>query len=213
MTPLPILYSFRRCPYAIRARLALGHAGVQVELREVRLRDKPPALLAVSPRGTVPVLELGDGRVLTESLHIMSWALSHGAAQDRLPGDDAERTAIERNDGPFKRLLDGYKYPERHPGSTAQDHRARAIDCHLAPLDDSLSGQAFLHGDRPGLSDWAIAPFVRQFAQVDATWFAGAPLPSLRRWLSAVLTSPLFVAVMHDRPAPWRPGDATTLLL
>ncbi|WP_323003318.1 glutathione S-transferase [Denitromonas sp.] len=194
----PILYSFRRCPYAIRARLALWQAGVVVALREVVLRDKPAHLLEISPKGTVPVLRLPDGRVLEESLDIMLWALRQNDPDGWLTaGDGAEQAAlISRNDVDFKPLLDRYKYAERFPEKPAVAWRKAAIAAHLADLETRLTGQAYLFGDTPSLADAALLPFVRQFAAVDPAWFDAAPLPALRRWLNAWLDSPLFAAVM-----------------
>ncbi|RZL02961.1 MAG: glutathione S-transferase [Rubrivivax sp.] len=209
---LPILYSFRRCPYAIRARLALKAAQVPVALREVVLRDKPAALLAISPKGTVPVLQLPDGQVLQESLDIMIWALRQSDPEDWLTqGDEqASRDLVALNDGPFKALLDCYKYPERHPACTATEYRQQAIDLFIADLDQRLSRQPCLLSDKPSLADMAIMPFIRQFAQVDAEWFAGEPFPALRRWLQGLVGSPLFEAVMARHPA-WQAGDTPTV--
>ena len=211
MTALPVLYSFRRCPYAIRARLALKYAGVPVALREVALRRKPLELLALSPKGTVPVLQLPGQAPLDESLDIMAWALARSDPEGWQAGDaEATRSLIATNDGPFKQWLDGYKYPGRHalPPTACRD---LAVEHHLAPLARRLSGQAFLQGDRPGLPDMALLPFVRQFAQVDADWFDQAPLPALRRWLMRGVSSDLFRAAMHDKLPPWQPGDPETV--
>lgn len=203
---LPLLYSFRRCPYAIRARLALRQAGLAVQLHEVSLRDKPAAMLALSPKGTVPVLQLPDGTVLDESLDIMLWALAQSDLDGWLAGAktvDAEAMAlIARNDGPFKALLDRYKYANRYPEFPAAHYRDEAVALHLAPLDAQLAAQSDaarpgLLGARVSLVDAAIFPFVRQFAAVDADWFVNAPLPALRAWLQRWLDSALFQAVME----------------
>lgn len=214
MPPQPILYSFRRCPYAIRARLALKYAQVSLELREVVLRSKPEAMLAISPKGTVPVLQLPDGRVLQESLDIMRWALLQADPQGWLSqgGNGAQQTMhdlIARNDGPFKALLDRYKYPERHPEFGAADYRDQAIALCLQDLEQRLAGSPFLLGDKPSLADMAVVPFIRQFAQVDAAWFAGAPFPALQAWLKRLVESPLFESVMAKYPA-WQAGNAPT---
>lgn len=208
---LPVLYSFRRCPYAIRARLALKAAQVPVELREVVLRDKPEAMLAISPKGTVPVLQLPDGQVIEQSLDIMKWALQQSDPQGWLtPGDaNAGQALIATNDGPFKALLDRYKYPERHPGHTAEQYRQQAIDLFISGLNSRLSDQPFLLGKQASLADMAIVPFMRQFAQVDADWFASAPLPAWRQWLQGLVGSALFESVMDKYPA-WRTGDTAT---
>lgn len=211
--PLPLLYTFRRCPYAIRARLALLYAGTPVEWREVVLRDKPEALLSLSPKGTVPVMRLGSGQVLEESMDIVRWALSQSDPQGwARRGDAAEVQAlIDRNDGPFKQLLDRYKYPERFPDRPAAAWRAEAVELHLAPLDRQLSGRPQLFGQEPSIADVALMPFVRQFAQVDAPWFEGCGLKALAAWLGAWVASPLFAQAMQKRPA-WHPGDAVVML-
>jgi glutathione S-transferase len=215
MKSLPILYSFRRCPYAIRARLALKYAGVPIELREVALRSKPAQMLALSPKGTVPVLQLPDGRVLQESIDIMVWALEQADADGWLKQGDARDEAqalIALNDGPFKALLDRYKYPERHPEHTADGYRSEAVQLFIAPLNQRLSSHVCLMGARPSLADMAIIPFIRQFAQVDANWFDSAPHPELRAWLKRLTGSDLFEAVMRPRPPAWQFGDPVTLL-
>ena len=204
---LPVLYSFRRCPYAIRARLALRTAGVSVELREVVLRDKPADMLALSPKGTVPVLRLPDGTVLEQSLDIMRWALArHDPGALLSTGDPVEAQAlIDANDGPFKALLDRYKYPERYPDRPRQAYRDEAM-AWLLTLDERLSRTPQLLGPKPSLADLALLPFVRQFALVDADWFEQqAPCQHLKTWLHAWMCSALFDAVMVKSVA-WRPG-------
>lgn len=200
---LPVLYTFRRCPYAIRARLALRSAGIAVEAREIALRDKPVALREISPKATVPVLQLPDGRVLEQSLDIMRWALEHHDPDGWLAAApwDAQLCWIERNDGEFKRLLDCYKYPERHPDVAPAATRDAAVAVLLAPLESALSARPFICGARRGVVDMALLPFVRQFAAVDPAWWNdAAPLPALRAWLAARLAEPLFDAVMAKLP-------------
>ena len=203
MTEAPILYSFRRCPYAIRARLALWVAGVTVELREVKLAAKPPQLIAASPKATVPVLVLADGTVIDESLAIMRWALGRSDPEGWLAGDDA--ALIAANDGPFKHHLDRAKYPGRYEEDGATDHRGAALAL-LAPLEARLAQAPFLCGAARSLTDMALFPFVRQFAAIDPDWFAAQPLPRLQVWLTAYLASDLFAAVM-PKYAPWQAGD------
>ncbi|MEQ1518615.1 MAG: glutathione S-transferase [Usitatibacteraceae bacterium] len=210
-TATPILYTFRRCPYAIRARLALAISGVGVEMREVELRNKPQAMLDCSPKGTVPVLQLSDGRVIDESLAIMRWALAindpDGWIEHDLAWADTVEALIRRNDGPFKLSLDRYKYPgrERSPEQTtlstatltsAEHHRADA-EMFLRELTLRLNSHKFLMGDRATLPDFAIVPFVRQFAHVDKDWFYAAHAGPLAEWLDSLLQSPLFAKVMQ----------------
>ena len=209
----PVLYSFRRCPYAIRARMALLAAGVVVELREVVLRNKPQALLEASPKGTVPVLVLPDGTVIDESLAIMAWALTQHGAHPWLAGaqDPQLRQLVDLNDGPFKRALDAYKYPERHPSASALDHRAEGERVLVSLLEQRLTGQRFLGGERPGLADVAIFPFIRQWAAVDAGWFEISRWVAVRRWLRHWLDSTAFMRVMDKHPA-WHEGRLPVVL-
>ncbi len=210
---LPVLYSFRRCPYAMRARLALAASGQQVELREVVLRDKPPELVRVSPKATVPVLLLADGAVVDESLEIMLWALGRHDPEGWLTpqsGSRAEMMAlVAANDAGFKHHLDRYKYPQRHDGADAQAHRREAA-AFAARLEARLDAQPWLFGEHAALADMAIAPFVRQFAGVDPAWFSAQPWPRLQRWLAAVTGSTLFGRIMDKYP-PWRTGDPPTV--
>ena len=206
---LPLLYSYRRCPYAMRARMALLQAGREFLAFEISLRDKPAALLALSPKGTVPVLQLPDGQVLDESWDIMGWALAtatHEAVWQRAQTRE-NLDLLQRNDGDFKALLDRYKYPERHPDETRSRDalRAAAMAALLLPLESTLQGQHCLGGATPCATDLAIFPFVRQFAAVEPPWFADQALPALRAWLAAWLRSPLFEACMTKLP-PQRPA-------
>lgn len=186
----------------MRARLALAISGTHHDLREVRLRAKPAAMLAASPKGTVPVLVLPDGTVIDESLDIMRWALSGNDPEGWLDRDDT--ALVDLADGSFKQDLDRYKYPERY-GCDALAHRdggltfLRGIDARLA-----VSGQ--LCGAARGFADAAILPFVRHFAAVDPDWFGAQPLAHLQCWLSGHLASGLFNAIMA-RVAPWLPDD------
>lgn len=200
----PVLYSFRRCPYAMRARMALHMADIAVDHREVVLRDKPAALLEASPKGTVPVLVLTDGRVIDESLDIMRWALARHDPEGWLERDD--RGLIETIDGPFKHHLDRYKYASRH-GCDPHRHRAACLAL-LAAFETRLGSAAHLGGDARGMSDAATMPFIRQFAQTDRGWFDAQTLPRLQAWLERWQNSDLFAAVMarHER---WTPAPQT----
>lgn len=204
MNSLPVLYSFRRCPYAMRARLALAASGQTCELREVVLRDKPPSLLQASPKGTVPVLVLPDGSVLDESLDIMQWALGQHDPDAWLApteGTLADMLAlIGECDGPFKRALNRCKYPNRYPESDAAAERANAVYW-LSALNERLGSRPHLFGAKAALADMAIAPFVRQFAGIDGDWWAAQPWPFLQAWLRQWQSSPLLASVMHKWPA------------
>ncbi|MBG6073183.1 MULTISPECIES: glutathione S-transferase [unclassified Polaromonas] len=217
--PLPVLYSFRRCPYAMRARLAIATSGVRCELREVVLRNKPADLLAASPKATVPVLVLPGGQVIEQSLDIMHWALTQHDPHNWLASDgdtlNAMRALIADNDGEFKQHLDRYKYPNRyrheHAGDEqffAQSNRLNA-ERWLMTLQSRLSVfgcHAWLFGEAPSLADMAILPFVRQFAHTDPAWFDARPWPHLKAWLLDWQTGPLFQQVMEKYP-PWQPGE------
>lgn len=211
MSALPVLYSFRRCPYAMRARLALLVSACCCELREVALRDKPDALLRLSPKGTVPVLQAADGRVLEQSLDIMLWALQQHDPQGWLrPPREPMLALIAACDGAFKYHLDRYKYPQRYGLTDGLESRGAGA-LYLEQLEQQLQSGGFLYGARAALADMAIAPFVRQYAHTDAVWFQAQPWPALQTWLQAFETSVLFEQVMHKQPL-WRPGAAPTLL-
>ncbi|AKX44541.1 glutathione S-transferase [Thiopseudomonas alkaliphila] len=203
----PILYSFRRCPYAMRARLGILFAGLQVELREIVLRNKPAQMLAISPKGTVPVLQLPDGQVIDESLDIMRWALQQQDPQQLL--DESTLTQgyalVEQNDRQFKHWLDRYKYADRYPEMTQLEYRLQG-EVFLQQLEQLLLNQSFLLGDKISLADIGIMPFIRQFAHVDRQVFAELPYPNLQRWLNAWLQHPLFLQVMH-KYQPWQEDD------
>nr|WP_256262129.1 glutathione S-transferase [Pseudomonas costantinii] len=190
-----MLYSFRRCPYAMRARLALRYCGVPVNIVEVSLKAKPAEMLALSPKGTVPVLSV-DGRVIDESLAIMQWALAQNDPDDWLLQDDPRvLELIAENDQVFKHHLNRYKYAERYPEQPMEHYRAEG-EVFLQKLEGLLAGRDYLLADHLSLADVALAPFVRQFAHVDREWFAGTPYQRLQAWLQRFLESPLFIAVM-----------------
>lgn len=206
-TSRPILYSFRRCPYAMRARLAIAASGVPVELREILLRDKAPDFLATSPSATVPCLKLGD-EILDESLDIMHWALGqsdpHGWLDMPADGDDL----ITEADGPFKQALDRTKYTTRYKDCDGEVERTKAHDF-LHRLDALIGSKSYLYKDTPCLADMAILPFVRQFAFIDKARFDAQDWPNLSRWLEAFLASDLFAQIMPKYPV-WVAGDAPT---
>jgi glutathione S-transferase len=201
--PLAILYSFRRCPYAMRARMALIASGISIEIREVELRNKPKAMLTASPKGSVPVLVLPDGRVIDESWDIMLWALRQNDPQNWLGDHENNLPAalclLEENDTIFKRNLDRYKYPKRFPEHPQDFYRAQGA-VFLQKLEAHLRATPYLLNNTMSIADAAVLPFVRQFAAVDAHWFASAPYPELRDWLKNFIASELFTVVMQKHP-------------
>ena len=204
---LPILYSFRRCPYAIRARMAIAYASITLEMREVALANKPAAMLAISPKGTVPVLQLKD-RVIDESIEVMRWALSQSDPENWLAVDSQQEqsTLIEENDNEFKGWLDKYKYWDRYPEQSQQDYRIKAENF-LSTLELRLQQNSYLLGDNICMADIAIFPFIRQFAFVDKPWFDDADYSSVQRWLNQFLQSKLFEQVMVKQALWQQPDD------
>jgi glutathione S-transferase len=202
-TMMPILYTYRRCPYAMRARMALQYAGIQVEHREVDLRNKPQSMLRLSPKGTVPVLNL-DGLVLDQSLDIMHWALKV-SDQDgwSMLDENIAGIWIEKNDELFKSLLDQYKYPNRYPNINQATVLDDAIALMLGPMEIALESSQYLLGNRMTWVDVAIFPFTRQFSMVDRKKFEELPFPHLQKWLRIHTESKLFLSVMDKHPI-WR---------
>ncbi|MDP3250986.1 MAG: glutathione S-transferase [Hydrogenophaga sp.] len=198
----PLLYSYRRCPYAMRARMALLVAGIEFEAYEIVLRDKPAAMLALSPKGTVPVLALADGGVIDQSLDIIQWAFGvNDPGQWWMRAQSpVNRELLGVCDGRFKHHLDRYKYPERFDETDRTLHRDAAVQALLNPLEARLQISPQLGGEIPCATDIAIFPFVRQFAAVEPAWFGALPLPALRAWLSNWLSHPLFEAAMTRLP-------------
>ena len=197
----PLLYSFRRCPFAIRARLAISVSGVEVETQEVSLRAKPREMLECSPKGTVPVLKFADGRVLEQSLDIMYWALAQNDPQHWLVDDETVnvemQSLIQRNDEWFKPKLDLYKYAVRYPQYSEAYYREQA-EPFLTDLDERLKiDDGYLLAGRYTLADMAIFPFIRQFSNVNPDWFYASRYQFLIRWLNELLQSELFLGVMQ----------------
>ena len=202
MVSLPILYSFRRCPYAIRARLALLHSNSIVELREVVLRDRPLSLLEYSPKGTVPVLVLPNGEILEESMDIMLWCIG----EDMLIGDWQE--LVELNDNEFKINLDRYKYPDRFDDVTSMEfHRNKCLEI-LNSFDLRLDG-GFMMGNGLTIADLILVPFVRQFANTDRDWFEQQDISNVKGWMDGILQSELFISSM-TKYKQWHEGDDLT---
>ncbi|NDP48896.1 MAG: glutathione S-transferase [Sulfuriferula multivorans] len=206
---LPILYSFRRCPFAIRARLALLVSETAYELREIQLRNKPIDMLTASPKGSVPILVLPDGQVIDESWDIMQWALQQHDPDNWL-GQDGQQlkeasALVETNDSTFKTALDRYKYANRHPAHPPVYYRMEG-EKFLQQLENRLENNAYLSGNHLSIADAAVIPFIRQFAGVDQDWFDQSAYPKLRNWSQALINSSLFSAVMLKHSV-WRSGD------
>jgi len=203
----PILYSFRRCPYAMRARLAIAISGVQVELREVVLRDKPQSLIDISPKATVPVLISSDKKVIDESIDIMLWALQQFDPNAWLTSLNEEQEKVSwqiiaNNDGEFKYYLDRYKYADRYPEHSQQFYRQQAEKT-LLDLEQRLGSYDYLVLNKPTIADMAVLPFIRQFAFVDKAWFDQSSYPLLKQWLEKFIRSELFDRIMH-KYAQWQ---------
>lgn len=208
---LPILWSFRRCPYAMRARLAIASSGQKVQLREILLCDKPADFLATSPKGTVPVLKLENGQVIDESRDIMFWALGQNDPEKWLAvwrlNPALARVFLDQLDGAFKHDLDRYKYANRYDCGAGSTHR----DCggaFLAKLDQDLKQTGALSGPQLGLLDFASLPFVRQFRIADTDWFDNQPWPHLHAWLGGFVNSASFRLVMQKYPQWSRDGQS-----
>lgn len=199
----PQLYTYRRCPYAMRARMALIEAGVVFDAYEIVLRDKPVAMIAASPKGTVPVMVLPNGEVVEESLHIMRWAFAqhseaHWWKEAQTPRNQA---LVALNDGAFKKQLDTYKYPERFELGESMLQRDLAMEDFFLQLEQRLGAQQYLGGSQACAADLAIFPFVRQFRAVNETWFDAQALTATQAWLQVWLESKLFEHCMKKLPS------------
>lgn len=202
----PVLYSFIRCPYAMRARMAIAKSGVFCEMREVDLKDKPQAMLDISPKGTVPVVLLPNGTVLEQSLDIMRWALGLNDPEGwlRHPEDEMNQL-IAICDGDFVQALKQYKYPERFEGGSKEKARDIGFEF-LKNLEMRIAAKGFVIGETASLADIAIFPLIRQFALVDWMWFEDCGLMRLKIWLNYFMDSELFAVVM-EKYSPWQSGD------
>lgn len=211
---LPILYSFRRCPYAMRARLAIAGSGIQCELREVVLKEKPDTLITLSPKATVPVLQTRDGRIIEESLDIMIWALNQHDPENWYQTLDhqqhqAATALIDNNDNEFKYFLDRYKYADRYPEHDQFYYREQGEKT-LTELENRLTDHGCLLRDSWTFADIALLPFIRQFAFVDKQWFDDSPYPLIRQWLENFLASDFFQSIM-PKYAQWHEGDTPVI--
>lgn len=210
-----ILYSYVRCPYAARARLALIFAGIDCQLREVDLSNKPAAMLQISPKATVPVLQLADQRVIDESLVIMEYAAATPAGKSLLPDEatlrELQSGLISHVDTEFSKQSFRYRFPREGDEQSPEFYRQQG-EVFLQRLEDLLAQQAFLRGAQPGFADLAIYPFVRGFVDVDPAWFAAAPYQHLRNWLAA-LADDVRVQQAYRLREPWQPGAAPVYLI
>lgn len=214
MSDLPILYSFRRCPYAMRARIGLLESGIKVELREIVLRDKPASMLAISPKATVPVLQLPTGEVIDESLDIMLWALNQNDPNNLLKTQPSKANPlILQTDGTqdthFKFHLDRYKYSSRYDDADSQQtglNSRKQAEIFIQNLESLLASNPFLLADKPSLADYAVAPFIRQFANSGREWWDQAPYPNTQKWLEAFIASPTFQTIFQKFKV-WQPDD------
>ena len=204
---LPILYSFKRCPYAMRARMAIHASGQKCELREVLLRDKPPSMLEYSPKGTVPVLILQDGNVIDESLDVIDWALNLNDPDDWQRSKDTKKTKelIKINDGEFKYHLDRYKYSTRYKNEDPEDHKYKCLSF-IELIDNELKNSKYIFDDNISYADIVLLPFMRQFRIADMEWFDSLPYDNLKDWLSRFLNSPLLNSIMKKYDL-WKEGD------
>lgn len=201
----PCLYTFRRCPYAIRARMTLAYSAIRVEIREIKLSNMPQEFLDLSPKATVPVLRLSDGTLFEQSLDIMHWALSIADLQQWLVDDSDSQELIRQNDEDFKPLLDAYKYADRFPQLSQLQHR-NCAEYFLRQLEARLRQHRFLVSERKTITDVAIMPFIRQFAGVEPQWFEQCEYAGVRGWLNRQIDSDLFKSVM-SKSTFWQPGD------
>ena len=204
---LPILYSFRRCPYAMRARMAIHISGQRCELREVLLRDKPPSMLEYSAKGTVPVLILQDGKVIDESLDVIDWALNPNDPDDWQRSKDKEKTKelIKINDGEFKYHLDRYKYSKRYDNEDPEFHRKKCLKF-IESINNELNNSEYIFDDNNSYADIVLLPFIRQFRIADIDWFDALPYNNLKKWLSGFLDSTLLNSIMKKYDL-WKEGD------
>ena len=204
---LPILYSFRRCPYAMRARMAIHISGQKCELREVLLRDKPPSMLEYSAKGTVPVLILQDGKVIDESLDVIDWALNLNDPDDWQRSKDTKKTKelIKINDGEFKYHLDRYKYSKRYDNEDPEFHRKKCLKF-IESVNNELNNSKYIFDDNISYADIVLLPFIRQFRIADIEWFDSLPYNNLKKWLSGFLDSTLLNSIMKKYDL-WKEGD------
>ena len=207
----PILYSFRRCPYAMRARMAIYLADIECELREVYLKNKPAEMLKISPKGTVPVLQLED-RIIDESNDIIQWALSQNSKKLmvlNLEQQDFTLKIIHKFDTDFKHHLDRYKYSQRY-NTDSQNHRDFCDEI-LVELDKSISDSKWIFSDEVSLLDISILPFIRQFKIADSDYFFNQKYSKVIKLLNQFEDSSLFQKIMNKYEV-WSASDNNSVL-
>ena len=197
---IPILFSFRRCPYAMRARIAIKLCSLECEIREINLKLKNKKFLEISPKGTVPVLVLPDDKIIEESMDIIHWAISNNDSYNlklkNLEIYNKDMDLISIFDNEFKYHLDRYKYNSRYKGINKEEHKYKARDL-LVNLNNSLKEKQWLNGENISISDISILPFIRQYRIADIKWFdEKLELPNINRWLDKFLNSKIFNNVM-----------------
>lgn len=210
----PVLYSFRRCPYCMRAHMGLKNAGLKIQLREVDLKEMPEEALAISAKATVPLLVMPDTSVIDESWDILKWSLEQNDPDNWL-GENKQflleaEMLVETNDFSFKDELDHYKYADRFPENSEQHYRA-ACEEFIEELEDMLCENTYLLADQITIADIAVFPFIRQFSLVDITWFEQSPYPMVRQWLEQLIAGELFQNIFQKH-SNWQMGDATTYI-
>ena len=199
INPHPILYTFRRCPYAIRARMALAYSDITIEIKEIFLQNRPQELFDISPKGTVPVLCLNNSKIIDESLDIMQWSLTQNDPDSWIiPNLDIQLKLIKENDSEFKYWLDRYKYYDRYPEHDKNYYREKCGE-YISKLNIMLKDSAYLYSNKISIADVAIFPFIRQCANVDTDWFTGT-FPQTNNWLTLLIKSNLFLSIMHKYP-------------
>ena len=208
---LPILYSFRRCPYAMRARMAIHISSQKCEIREVLLRDKPPSMLEYSSKGTVPVLVLQSGEVIDESLDVIDWALNLNDPDNwqRSKNNEKTKELIKINDGEFKYHLDRYKYSKRYDNEDPEFHRKKCLSF-IEKVNSELQNSKYIFDDAISYIDISLLPFIRQFRIADNEWFDELPYENVKSWLSNFLNSELLKSIMFKYDL-WKEGDEVTI--
>lgn len=213
MMKFPILYSFRRCPWAMRARIAMHYSGVQCEIREVNLSEKTAAFLAIAPKATVPTLVLPNGEVIDQSMDIIHFALSN---HDPDKWRDADSSAVNHllaiAEGDFLKAAQRYKYSERFPEESAEENRKLCEVLLITELEQRLEKQKFLLDNKPSIADVGIFPLVRQFTSVDDTWWQSSPYHKTRAWLNSWMENPHYIGSMKKYP-PWNEGNPVEMFL